>query len=204
MPVAREDFAERFEVVEGWAGNEGVHRREGDGLFLAGFPYFGVPFASERDGAVDLVVFLQFFPLVSTVPALNADAMHIRHAAPMPLLAVILLRFATNRREGRHVLRPKRLLRLWLAPFQDTVGGDVATVIAVTPIPRTRLGTRTAWPDTSLKFKTLDLPVFQRTLSAMPLDPRDFVWCEIECYNRAVVRSCVHITLLLSLPRGFA
>ncbi len=53
VPVAREDFTERVEVVEGWAGNEGVHGREGEGLFLAGFPSVGVPFAGEGDGAVD-------------------------------------------------------------------------------------------------------------------------------------------------------
>ncbi len=53
VPVAREDFTERVEVVEGWAGNEGVHGREGEGLFLAGFPSVRVPFAGEGDGAVD-------------------------------------------------------------------------------------------------------------------------------------------------------
>ncbi len=53
VPVAREDLAERVEVVEGWAGYEGVHGRWRLKLFLAGFPSVGVPFAGERDGAVN-------------------------------------------------------------------------------------------------------------------------------------------------------
>ena len=59
VPVAREDFAERFELIEGGLGNEGVHGREGEGLFLAGFPSVRVPFAGEGDGAVDLPAILQ-------------------------------------------------------------------------------------------------------------------------------------------------